>query len=130
MADLVAQERRILVGGIPPRPELQCPAEVLDLAATHLEQRTYVPPAFRRDPAEPARPRAQQQSHEHGLCLILQRVAGRDAGGADVLGRTDREPVIRMIRRIQRRKVDKGERHPHRPDAVELALVAAVQAAG
>ncbi len=85
MAHAIAQEARISIArifhpGEPARAQMS-----LDVAPARLEQRPDQEAADGRDSREPTGPRALEESHEHGLRLIVGGVRGGDTRGADAL---------------------------------------------
>ena len=93
MADAVSEEARVAVGRVlhPSEPALGAGASRSRAAACPAMGRMNRAPRG-RDAGQPARPRALEQPHQHGLGLIVGGVAVRDAARARGPGRAPEAP--------------------------------------
>ena len=87
--DRGSELRRVVVGRIPPRPEVERSAEREDLLATHFEERFDVRLVVSGRPRKAERAGAGHQADEQPLGSVVQRVCASDLRGAD-LGRDGR----------------------------------------
>ena len=124
-ADRVAQELGVAVHRVDPGPEVERPAERLDLGPLDVEQRLHqgrpvVSPPPGPDAPHRLEPAAADQVHEDGLDLVVERVTLGDRPRADraadvVRGVRARDGRPRLDRDAPGRGVLRGskvERHP------------------
>ena len=82
--DAIPREPQRPIRGVGARPDPRRSADRERVLPTDREQRPRDPPTQRTHAGEAGEPRASGEVKEHGLRLIVARVAGRDRGGADL----------------------------------------------
>ena len=92
-ANAVSREAQVGVAEVAREVEIALDQEAADVRAAHAEERAEKPPARGSHRAEAPTSAAAQEAKEHGLHLIVLRVAGHDVSRAD-LGRHRRERAV------------------------------------